>query len=155
MQIKSAALGAVVALGLVGSAYAQSDLVDGSNVDEILNLARGYGSATLDTQDNGDPMINGKVDGIGYVLFFQNCTDNKNCEDVRFYAGFADNKPTMDAINAWNRDKRFGKALLDSDLDAVIEYDINLEHGISSENMDANIYLWTMLLGQFTTYIGY
>jgi hypothetical protein len=99
--------------------------------------------------------VRATLDGVGYVLFFQNCTDNKNCEDIRFYAGFADNKPTMDAVNAWNRDKRFGKALLDEDLDAVIEYDVNLEHGISSENMDADIYLWTMLMDQFKTYIGY
>ena len=48
-----------------------------------------------------------------------NCTDNANCEDVNFYSGFLDNKPDLETINAWNRDKRFGKAYLDSDLDAV------------------------------------
>ena len=31
------------------------DVVDGTDVDEILNIARGYGSATLETQSNGDP----------------------------------------------------------------------------------------------------
>jgi hypothetical protein len=84
-----------------------------------------------------------------------NCTSNTNCEDLNFYAGFRDNKPTLEVINAWNRDKRFGKAYLDSDLDAVIEFDLNLVHGVTRENLDAAFSLWTLILDQYTTYIGY
>jgi len=136
------------------SAQAQS-MIDGSQVDEILNIARGYGSATLEAQSNGDPKISGKMEGVTYQVFFMNCTDNANCEDLNFYAGFLDNKQTLEAINAWNRDKRFGKAYLDSDLDAVIEFDINLEHGVSQKNLDSAFELWSLVLDQYTTYIGY
>ena len=142
---------------LAASAYtaqAQS-IVDGNMVDEILNIARGYGSATLETQSNGDPKISGRVEGVTYQVFFMNCTDNASCEDLNFYAGFLDNKQTLDVINAWNRDKRFGKAYLDSDLDAVVEFDVNLEHGVTRENLDAAFGLWTLILDQYTTYIGY
>ena len=45
----------------------------------------------------------------------------------------------METINAWNRDTRFGKAFLDEDLDAVIEFDVNLEHGVSRDNLDAGL----------------
>ena len=61
----------------------------------------------------------------------------------------------MEAINAWNRDKRFGKAYLDSDLDAVIEYDVNLEHGISRENLDSTFQVWSLILKQYADYIGF
>jgi hypothetical protein len=154
MNLKSLVLGSALVLCTSLSGQAQT-VIDGSQVDEILNIARGYGSATLETQSNGDPKISGKIDGVTYQVYFMNCTDNKNCEDLNFYAGFLDNKQTLEAINAWNRDKRFGKAYLDSDLDAVIEYDINLEHGVSQKNLDAAFSLWSLVLGQYTTYIGY
>ena len=154
MQLKSVILGGALAMGAALSAQAQT-LVDGNQIDEILNIARGYGSATMETQSNGDPKITGKIEGVTYQVFFMNCTDNSACEDLNFYAGFLDNKQTLEVINSWNRDKRFGKAYLDSDLDAVIEFDLNLEHGVTRENLDAAFSLWTLVLDQYTTYIGY
>jgi hypothetical protein len=142
-------------LALTASAAEAQTIVDGSNPDEIVNIARGYGSANLETQNSGDPKLTGRIDGVTYQVFFMNCTDNTNCEDLNFYAGFLDNKQTLDVINAWNRDKRFGKAYLDSDLDAVIEFDVNLEHGVTRENLDAAFGLWALILDQYTTYIGY
>jgi hypothetical protein len=153
MQLKSMILGATFALGLAGTAAAQ-DIVDGSMVDEILAIAKGYGNATLGAQSNGDPKVSGRIEGISYQVYFYNCTDNANCEDINFYAGFLDNKPDLETINSWNRDKRFGKAYLDSDLDAVIEWDVNLESGVTRENLDAAFGVWWLVLDQYTTYIG-
>lgn len=83
MNARSLALGGALALSLALPAQAQTT-IDGGQVDEILNLARGYGSATLETQSNGDPKIEGKIEGVSYQVFFMNCTDNKNCEDLNF-----------------------------------------------------------------------
>jgi hypothetical protein len=153
-MLKQLILGGAFIAATAVSAQAQT-IVDGSQVDEILNIARGYGSATMETQSNGDPRITGKVEGVTYQVYFMNCTNNANCEDLNFYAGFLDNKQTLEVINAWNRDKRFGKAYLDSDLDAVVEFDLNLENGVTRENLDAAFTLWTLILDQYTTYIGY
>jgi hypothetical protein len=155
MQTIVRLVAAATIVAACGTAAQAQSLLDGSNTEEIVNIARGYGSANLETQSTGDPMISGRVEGIAYQVFFLNCTDNANCEDLNFYAGFADNKPTLDVINAWNRDKRFGKAYLDSELDAVIEFDVNLEHGVSRENLDAAFGIWSIVLDQYTTYIGY
>lgn len=147
-----------VAVGLLfgGMAVASAqEVIDGSNVDEIVNIARGYGSATLASQDNGDPRIDGKIDGVQYYVIFRNCTDNTACEDLNFYAGFLDNKQTMDAINAWNRDKRFAFAFLDSDLDASITYDVNIEYGVTPKNLDASFSIWSLVLKQYADYIGF
>jgi hypothetical protein len=152
MQLKTLFLGAGLALALAGPAAAQT--VDGASVDEILAIAKTYGSATLASQSNGDPKVSGQIEGIPYTVYFMNCTNNADCEDVNFYSGFLDNKPDLETINAWNRDKRFGKAYLDTDLDAVVEWDVNLEHGVTSENMDAAFALWWLILDQYTTYIG-
>jgi hypothetical protein len=151
--------GRLIAAALLGSlacgpALGQN-VIDGSAVDEIVTIAKGYGAATLESQGDGNPRIAGNIKGVPYYVFFMNCTDKTACEDVNFYAGFANIKPTMDALNAWNRDKRFGNAYLDADLDAAIEYDVNLEYGVTRENLDAAFGVWSVLLEQYTEYVGY
>ena len=144
----------VVALSLAVSAQAQ-DTITGANTDEILNIARGYGAATLATQSNGDPQINGKINGISYQVYFRNCTDNTNCEDLNFYLGFLDLKPSLEVINDWNYNKRFSRAYLDEDKDACVEMDIDLVQGVSAEYLDAQFNLWNMILTQFAEHVGY
>lgn len=167
-------LGVLLAVGITGTAGAQttkpktqtststpapstkgSELVDGSNAQTILDLARGHGDATMEKQKNGDPRIAGETGGVKYAIYFMNCTNNTDCEDLNFYAGFADLKPKIDLINAWNRDKRFGKAYLDKDNDAVVEMDFNLEHGVSSDNLDAAFTVWDLVVDQYVTHIGF
>ena len=146
--------GAAFAALSAASAQAQT-VVDGSNVDEVIRIAQTFGPASAgELSTDGNPTIAGEIDGVGYQIFFMNCTDGANCEDVNFYAGFS-LKPALDVINGWNRDKRFGKAYLDSELDAVVEFDVNLEHGVTQENLNAAFEIWTLILDQYTTYIGF
>ena len=155
-MLKSISIGTAMLLASTFAAHAQSQtVIDGNATDEILNIARGYGSAALETQSTGNPKISGRIEGVAYQVFFLNCTDNVNCEDLNFYAGFLDNKQTLEAINAWNRDKRFGRAYLDGDLDAVIEFDVNLQDGVTRDNVDANFAVWSLILGQYKEYIGF
>ncbi len=152
-MLKSLVLAGALLAAATLSAQAQA-LVDGNAVDEIANLARGYGAASVDTASSGDPMITCKVSGIAYAIYFSNCTANANCEDLRFYAGFADNKPTLEMINEWNRDKRWGKAYADSNLDAVLEWDVNLIHGVTRDNFDNTLGVWVANLDAFAVFIG-
>jgi hypothetical protein len=140
---------------LVASPALADDILDGGKVDDIVALARNYGSASLETQPDGSPRIAGRIKGVPYYVLFMNCAEGKPCEDLNFYAGFANLKPTLDAINAWNRDKRFGNAYLDADLDAAIEYDVNLEYGVTRDNLDAAFGVWSVVLDEYTAYIGY
>ncbi len=156
MRVAALFLGAVLPMGLLSQAMGQSDaLIDGADVEEIVNVARGYGSATLETRDDGNPKIAARIDGISYQIYFLNCDEAHVCEDINFYAGFLDNKPSLEHINAWNRDKRFGKAYLDDDLDAVVEMDVNMERGISRANLDATFGVWKLILEQYTDYIDF
>jgi hypothetical protein len=153
MKLNAMFAGGALALALTISAHAQT--LTGANTDEILNAARGYGSATLTAQSNGDPQITGKVDGITYQIYFRNCTDNKKCEDLNFYLGFLDLKPTLQVINDWNMNKRFSRAYLDQDQDAVVEMDLDMVKGVSPEYLDSQIGLWTLVVGQFADHVGY
>ena len=136
------------------AAHAQ-ELITGNSVDAILAAAQSYGQATLDRQANGDPQIRGAMLGVGYSIYFRNCTDNTDCEDLNFYCGILDHKASADAINEWNRTRRFGKAYLDNDGDTVVEMDLNIEGGVSAENLDAAFGVWEIVLSEFTSYVGY
>jgi putative sensory transduction regulator len=153
MKLNAMLAGAALTLAISVTAYAQD--LTASNVDDILNAARGYGSATLTTQSNGDPQITGKTEGITYQIYFRNCTDNKNCEDLNFYLGFLDLKPTLEVINDWNLNKRFSRAYLDQDQDACVEMDLDMVKGVNAEYLDSQIGLWTLVVGQFADHVGF
>ena len=154
MKLNSIFAGSALALALTVSAHAQT-LLTGADTAEILNAARGYGAATLTTQGNGDPQITGKIDGITYQIYFRNCTDNADCEDLNFYLGFLDLKPTLETINDWNFNKRFSRAYIDQDRDACVEMDLDLVKGVTAEYLDAQFGLWAMVVGQFAEHVGY
>jgi len=154
MKLQTILTTGALALALTASAHGQT-LLTGADVDEVLNAARGYGSATLTTQSNGDPQISGKMNGISYQVYFRNCTDNKNCEDLNFYLGFLDIKPTLEVINDWNFNKRFSRAYLDSDQDACVEMDLDLAVGVTAEYLDSTFGLWDLIVAQYAEHVGY
>jgi len=137
-----------------GAAAAETGaLVDGSDIEAIVDIARNYGSATIETQVSGNPKISARIGGIGYAIYFQNCTTPRSCSDINFYAGFLDSKPSEKRINAWNAGKRFGRAYIDPDGDAALEMDINLQNGISLANLSTSFAIWRLMLLQFTDYL--
>ena len=154
MKLITVLTGGALALALSVSSFAQATIT-GADTEEVLNAARGYGSATLTKQTNGDPQITGKINGISYQVYFRNCTDNANCEDLNFYLGFLDLKPTLEVINDWNLNKRFSRAYLDPDKDACVEMDLDLVKGVSPEYLDSQFSLWNQILTQFAAHVGY
>lgn len=154
MKLNTMIVGTGLLLALTGSASAQT-LLTGLDTGEILNAARGYGAANLTTQSNGDPQITGKIEGITYQIYFRNCTNNTNCEDLNFYLGFLDLKPTLEEINDWNYNKRFSRAYIDQDGDACVEMDLDLVKGVTAEYLDSQVGLWSMVLKQFADHVGY
>ena len=154
MKLTTVLTGGALALALTVSSFAQATIT-GADTEEVLNAARGYGSATLTKQTNGDPQITGKINGISYQVYFRNCTDNANCEDLNFYLGFLDLKPSLEVINDWNLNKRFSRAYLDPDKDACVEMDLDLVKGVSPEYLDSQFSLWNQILTQFAAHVGY
>lgn len=142
---------AVMAFASAPAAKAQ-DLVDGSNVSAIMELARGYGSASLSKQKNGNPLINGRINGIKYGIYFYSCKDGANCTAMQFYAGWKVGDAAEDAkmakLNEWNRTKRWGRAYLDRVGDIAVEYDINLAFGVTRANLDDSFDYWRLISGE-------
>lgn len=133
-----------------------STLLDATNVNDILEIAKTYGSAEMQTTSAGDPQIVGRIDNARYVLFFEGCKENLNCRNLQFYAGWAvgDKKVSSERINEWNRTKRWGKAYLDREGDPAIELDVNLYRGVSRPNFDDTFDWWKVVMKEFRQYIG-
>lgn len=135
---------------LCGIAPAQSaELIDATQPEEIHNIARGFGSANLETDSVGDPLVVGRIDGTRYRMVFHGCTDGEECASIRFVAAWAVDQDLTDFVMEWNRGKRFGKAYLDGEDDPVLEMDIELEHGVSRDNFEGWFEIWEMLLSAF------
>jgi hypothetical protein len=137
-------------LSAAPAAFAQT-MIDATNIDEIVNIARGYGSATIQLDTLGDPQILGRIDGIQYTVNFYDCENGENCKSIQFRAAWTNpGTVTLEDMNRWNQDKRFGKAYLDMENDPVIEWDVNLFAGVSSRNLDDTFDWWKIVLQNFS-----
>lgn len=133
---------------LASPAMRAETLVDATSPQRILEIAKGYGSASLEVKD-GDPFISGRIEGSKYGIYFYGCKSGKKCTNIQFSAGWSGVKTSLSDINAWNRDKRFSKAYLDSVNDPNLEMDVNLDSGVSKANLEDTFDFWVTGLRTF------
>ena len=132
-----------------------ADLVDASNPEMIRNIASGFGSAKLDTDNSGDPMVIGRIAGTRYSVYFYGCKNNTNCTDLLMRASWNSSNPanSMEHMNRWNQKKRYGKAFLDKDGDPTIELVVNLRYGVSYNNIEDTFDWWEKAIKDFEEYL--
>lgn len=147
-------MAAVTAVLLAAPAAAQ--LIDGRDADRLASIIRGFGSATVDRADRGQPEIYGRIDGTRFAVLFYSCDDfGENCRQIQFRATFAGARDPIRLANAWNRARVFGKSYARDDGDIVIEMPLNMSGGgVSTRNFDDFVDLWRVVLRQFRDHIG-
>jgi hypothetical protein len=133
--------GIAICLALASAALAQS-LVDATNPRKVLEIARGFGSAELEVDSDDAPLIVGRMSGFRYKVFFYGCKDGKDCGSIQFWTYVSAPPQPLAAVNAWNREYRFGRAYFDSMGDITIEMDVNLWGGVSPKNLDDTFDWW-------------
>jgi hypothetical protein len=149
--ILSCALSA--ALLAPGHLVAQS-LIDASDPAQIATIARGYGAVELTVDGVGDPMLQGRMDGNQYRVYFHGCNEGRDCTNIQFLAGWVNSgNMTHATMRSWNAENRFGKALLDADNDPVIQWDVNLFGGVSRANLDDTFDWWRLVMNAFAEYV--
>jgi hypothetical protein len=133
---------------LPGAVVAQTpgEVLDGSDPAAILQIAQGYGSAMLDKDAVGDPMIEGRIGGQAYTLFFYGCEGGANCSSIQFTTYFANVRPDAGAVSTWNDANRFGTLYLDRDGDLALDMDVNLFGGVTRRNLDDTFDWWRVVL---------
>ncbi|WP_349368124.1 YbjN domain-containing protein [Salinarimonas sp.] len=145
-----AAFAAAMVLGASGVS-AQS-AIDGSDPQAILDLARGFGSAALETDPVGDPLLQGRIDGNVYSVYFYGCEKNAGCDTILFSAIWDVESSSLDAVNDFNKNAIFGRAYVDDEGDYVVEITVNLAHGVSRANLDDTFVVWSDLMREFADF---
>jgi hypothetical protein len=128
-------------------------IITAKNAKKIFEIAKGFGSASLDKDSDGDPRIRGRIDGIVYVVHFYGCEGSESkCQDIQFLAVWKneENKITLEKVNLWNSGKRFSKAYLDRDGDLALSMVVNLDYGVTEENLQDTFNWWKNVLKNFT-----
>jgi hypothetical protein len=126
-------------------AQAQS-LIDGRNPARIAEIARGFGSAEVEKDNNGDPSISGRMNGVRYVIRFGGCREGRNCTHMIFRAGWNNAKATLEEVNRYNAAKFFGVVYIDKDGDVNVDMPVNLAGGVSRKNLDDSFDWWRLVL---------
>ncbi len=56
--------------------------------EEIMAVARAYGTATLDTEGRDRPLMTGTMEGTNYGVLMYGCAGNRDCESIQLFATF-------------------------------------------------------------------
>jgi hypothetical protein len=130
--------------GISGVAHAQSQISADPGV--VLEIAKGYGSASLGKDNDGDPKVTGMMEGIKYGILFYGCNAGRNCKSIAFVAFWEKGSVTLEKVNRYNRDRRFGRAYIDKDGDLALDMDVELEYGMSRRNLEEAFADWKLSL---------
>ena len=144
---------ALVALMLAAPAAAQS--VSAGNSTEMAEYLRSQGlTVEITTAGNGNPLLTTSSKGLNWQVYYYNCQSATVCDSMQFVLGFSDIDITPDQINAWNRDKRFGRAFT-SGSSVVVQMDVVVEGGLSRATLAATMDYWNLILELFPQHIGW
>ena len=115
--------------------------------------------AELGKDGEGDPRIESAANGSRFFIFFYACKQHRNCEDLQFHSSYdtADGKgPSLEAINQWNLNDRFGQASLDATKDPSVTMSVLFTKGaMSKDAFIEHLDVWIASMGRFEKHIGW
>lgn len=113
--------------------------------------------AELTTDGVGDPLIDIRYYDTTFQIFFYGCEGGRSCRMIQFYSGYvAGDAVTLEAVNAWNRDRLYTRAYIDGEGDTALEYEVYLgAGGLTEADFDSVLTHWTESLVAFEDHIGW
>lgn len=143
-------LSALAGALLLSATAATADILYHADPAVVAGIASSYGSVELTTDMVGDPLIHGIIDGTRYSVWFFGCTDGADCRALLMSAWWQGApQDALEAVNAWNRDKLFGRAYVDDDGDLTLDQPLTLDGGITRANLDDWFDWWRLSLREF------
>jgi len=144
---------------LIGAAAipAGAQTVNASDPDSIVAALQRLGyAARLERTNSGAPVIRSGARGVNFSVFFYGCTDNSNCRDINFSAGFTTLEPrTLKLMNDWNGARIIGKANIDDEGNPYIRHFVAGVIDLPPAAFDRTVTRWDTTLGDFLTHIDW
>lgn len=136
-------------VGTVREPETTGDLLDAGKVTALMAVLSRFGTAEEGLSSVGAPFIVGEMEGVRYRLDFQDCPTPETCRDVLFTANFDTVRPTLEFLNDWNLNHRFGTATRDEDGIAWLQMPVNLYGGVSEANWSDSVDWWRIAAFEF------
>ena len=139
------------------SSFAEfNNLIDGENIQGMLNVLKGFGYASLKNDENGDPEIEARIQGKPYRIIFYDCNETGLCSEIVFSAKYPLSQENDEKlINEWNRVNRYGTAYIDREKNSLnLTMSVNLTGGVSAENFDNTVDIWRNVVGEFQIFLS-
>jgi hypothetical protein len=132
--------------------------ISGVNVFAILSAA-GH-RPQLKYDKDGDPEIDAEIGGAKYSVLFYGCDKAagaaRRCRSFQFYAGFRRDGGYPHALaNAYNEKFRFGAASVGDNGAARLRLNVNVDGGITAENIRSSLNWWIEGLRDYKKHIGW
>ncbi|TPI38600.1 YbjN domain-containing protein [Mesorhizobium sp. B3-1-9] len=145
----------IIGLALIGTVSAvraeDAEILQTPDPAAILDIAKGFGSARMDKDDNGDPMLSGRIDGVKYVIYFYGCEDHENCKSLQFSTGYTD-PLTADQANVWNAKYRWVKAYAGDG--SNFRMDVSFAGGITRANLEEQFSNWNAMAANIKDFVN-
>ncbi|MDE2006370.1 MAG: YbjN domain-containing protein [Rhodospirillales bacterium] len=158
MRLRVLASGFLLAAMMATAPGARAALLPdgGVTAEDVANVMRGHGlTVSIGKDGSGDPKIRSALGGVKYSVYFYECHHQPRCQSIEFSAGFGSGyfpAKALSRVNEWNMTKRFGKAYVTRDKALFVEYDIDLEHGATTEAVLNDLVRWEDVLPLFVKY---
>ncbi len=113
-------------------------------------------AASLEQDSYGDPMIMAQAGGLHFSIITYGCNMEAEpaCARLQMVAHFQlpDGASEYDIalMNAYNQRYLFGRAYIDPEGDATVDYTINLNQGVTADNVVDNLNIWVHVLHNFS-----
>jgi hypothetical protein len=130
-----------------------------ADVDQVAAALKrgGYTVEIKQTKDGRFIRSTRGKENYEFSVFFYGCDANttNNCKSVQLYAGFSPKtKPTLEALNEYASENRWGRVYRDDEGDPVVEMDIDLEKGGMSEALFLdNLEYFEAVMERFGEYV--
>lgn len=127
------------------------DILTHPEPETILEIAKGFGSASLDKDSSGDPMVAGRMQGMKYVIYFYGCKDGQNCRSIQFSSGYTD-EFSVERANEWNLKYRWIRAY--SKDGSNFKMDVDFAGGITKANVEAQFATWDSFVSDIKDFVA-
>lgn len=97
----------------------------------------------------GDPMIRFKLDGLVSYLNFYDCSGSR-CGSLQLEVGLdLVNGTSLQVANVYNSTYRYGRMVLDDEMDPFLHYDFEVLHADHAAHIRSQVEIFGQLLGDF------
>lgn len=142
---------------LLALAATQASAADGVTGQEALAVLERMGlEGELGEDAVGDPQVRFGLDGLNVWLNFYDCGGSGRCGSLQLEVGLdLEQGTTLHVANAYNARYRYGRMLLDDEMDPFLQYDFEVLHTDPAAHIESQVRIFAQLLDDFTSAVDF